>query len=110
MVVSGGTETPPGVLLGQAAQLAAEHSAVVLEESFQGFPFSGDSDKVLFVCRGRRICHRKRLQARLDRADMRGITRAAHPPAGRSLSLGSRFASQQLAAAEASTGLAAASA
>jgi hypothetical protein len=50
---------------------------VVLEESFQGFPFSGDSDKVLFVWRGRRICHRKRLRARLDRADMRGITRAA---------------------------------
>jgi hypothetical protein len=46
---------------------------VVLEETLQGFPFPGDSDKVLFIyfiyfiCRGRRICHRKRLQARIQR-------------------------------------------
>jgi len=50
---------------------------VVLEEPFQGFPFSGDSDKVFFICQGRSICHHKRLQARLGRADMRHITRPA---------------------------------
>ena len=37
---------------------------MILEEPFQGFPLSGDSDKVIFICRGRRICHRKRLQTR----------------------------------------------
>jgi len=59
-----GHEAPPGLLLGQAAKLATEHPAVVLDESFQGFPFTGDRHKVLFihlVRRGRRICHRKRL-------------------------------------------------
>ena len=36
-----GHQTPPGVLLGQAAKLAAEHPAVVLEEPLQGLPFWG---------------------------------------------------------------------
>jgi hypothetical protein len=28
---------------------------VVLEEPFPGLPFSGDSDKVVFICHGRGI-------------------------------------------------------
>ena len=72
-----GHQAPTGVVLGQAAQLSAEHYAVILEEPFLGFPFSGDGDKVFFICQGWGICHRKRLRARLDRADMRDITRPA---------------------------------